>query len=66
MKLKLGVHAGDSILYISYDLYSDRIRTVVAIAIYIFHILITGKVQICKFFFLSNGDIWKLFYTYVY
>ena len=37
---------------------SGRIRNLVAMTTYIFHRLITGKVEIDNIF-LSNGDIWK-------
>ena len=42
--------------------YSGRIRTLVAMATYIFHRLIMGKVNMDNFFCL-NGDIWNLFFT---
>ena len=37
MKLKLGIHAKDISLYITCIFYSGRIRTLVAVATYIFH-----------------------------
>ena len=48
MKLKLGihVHAKDFSLYINCDLCSGQIRTLVAMATYIFYRLITGKLKI--------------------
>ena len=46
MKPKLGIHANDISLYISCVFYSGRIRTVVAMATYISHRLIMGKVEI--------------------
>ena len=40
--------------------YSGQRRTLVAMATYIFHRLIIGKVKIDNFLCL-NGDIWNLF-----
>ena len=44
---------------LSFFFYSGRIRTLVAMAAYIFHRLIMKKVKIA--FFCLNGDIWNLF-----
>ena len=60
MKLKLGILALDIALYKSYGFYSGRIRTLVAMAIYSFHRLIMGKVEIGNFYCLI-GDIRILF-----
>ena len=61
VKLKLGIHAEDIGLYIDCDIfYSGRIRILVAMATYIFHGRIMGKVKIYIFFCL-NGYIWNLF-----
>ena len=49
MKLKLGIHALDLGLYINCVFYSGRIRTLVAMASYIFHLVIMGKVKIDNF-----------------
>ena len=49
MKLKLGIHAKDISLYISCVFYSGRKRTLVAMATYISHRLIMGKVEIDNF-----------------
>ena len=48
--------------YINCVFYSIRIRTLVAMATYIFHRLIMGNVKINNFFFL-NRDSWNLFFT---
>ena len=60
MKLKLGIRAKDISPYINCIVYSGRIRTLVAMATYIFHRHIMGKVKsdIC---FCLNEDIWKMF-----
>ena len=50
MKLKIGILALDIVLYKSYDFYSGRIRTLVAMATYCFHRLIIGKVEIGNFY----------------
>ena len=50
----------DITLYIGCVFYSGRIRTLGAIAIYIFHRLVMGKVEIVHILCL-NGDIWKIF-----
>ena len=48
-------------IFITLPLHSSgRIRTLVAMATYIFHRLIMGKVEIENIFCL-NGDIWKIF-----
>ena len=57
MKLELGIHIS---LYINCVFYSGRIKTLVAMATYIFHRLIMVKVNIDNFF-CFNGDIWNLF-----
>ena len=41
-----------------FNIYSGQIRTLVAMATYIFHRLIMGKVEINSFFCL-NRDIWN-------
>ena len=56
MKLKLGIHADDIILYKSCVFYSGRIRTLVAMATYSSLRLIMGKVEIDSFYCLT-GDI---------
>ena len=43
MKLKIGILALDIALYKSYDYFSGQIRTLVAMATYCFHRLITWK-----------------------
>ena len=55
MKLKLGIHALDISFYINYVFYSSRIRTLVAMATYIFHRLIIGKVKIGNIFLSQWG-----------
>ena len=50
MKPKIGVLALDIALYKICDFYSGQIRTLVAMATYCFHRLITGKVEIGNFF----------------
>ena len=60
MDLILGIHVYDMSLYINYAFCSVRIRTLVAMATYILHGLIVGKVEIDNFFCL-NGDIWNVF-----
>ena len=57
MKLNLGIHAKDTSLYKSCVFYSNRIRTLVAMASYSSHGLIMGKEDIDNFFCLI-GDIW--------
>ena len=61
--MKLGIHAQDISLYMNYVFYSGRIRTLVAMATYIFHRLIMGNVNIDNFFRL-NWDIRNLFLHY--
>ena len=56
MNLKLGIHAKDMSLYINYVFYSGRMRTLVAMATFIFHRAIFGKVEI-DIFFRLDGDI---------
>ena len=61
MKLILSIHAYDISLYIIV-FYCGRIRTLVAMATYIFHRRLMGKVEIgCL-----NRDIWIFFYIKVY
>ena len=55
----------DISLYINCDSYLGLIRTLVAMATYILHRLIIGKVEIDNFFCLS-GDIGIFFYRNVY
>ena len=62
--MKLGIYARGISLYIDCVFYSDRIRTLVAMATYIFHRRM-GKVKIDNFLWLS-GYIWNLFYRNVY
>ena len=45
----------------SYVFYSGRIRTLVVMATYGSHRLKMGKVEICKFFFLSQWRYLDLF-----
>ena len=52
MKLKIGILALNIVLYKSYDFYSGRIETLVAMATYCFHRIITGKVEIGNFYCL--------------
>ena len=52
MKLKIGILALDIVLYKSYDFYSGQIETLVAMATYCFHRIITGKVEIGNFYCL--------------
>ena len=52
MKLTIGILALDIVLYKSYDFYSGQIKTLVAMAAYCFHRLITGKVEIGNFYCL--------------
>ena len=53
MKPKLGIHAKDINLYISF-IYSGRIKSLVAMATYSSHIYIIGKVEIDNFCCLSR------------
>ena len=50
MKLKIGILALDIPLYKNYDFNSGQITTLVAMATYCFHRLITGRVEIGNFF----------------
>ena len=61
MKLKLGIHAKDISLYINCVFYSGRIRTLVAMATYIFHRLIMGKVKIDNLFLSQWGYLEFIF-----
>ena len=65
MKLKLGIHAKNISLYINY-VFFDRIRTLVAMATYIFHRLTMGKVKIDNFFCLNGRVFLELIFTEVY
>ena len=51
MKLKLGILA-----YKSHVFYSGRIRTLVSMAVYIFHSHIMGKVEIGNFYCLVGDN----------
>ena len=57
MKLKLGIHDKDIILYINFVFYFGRIRTLVAMTTYSSHRLthVMGKVEIDVF--ALSGDI---------
>ena len=61
MKLKLGIHAKEIRLYINFVSYSGRIRTLVAMATYIFHRLIMRKVKIDNFFHSQSGYLEFIF-----
>ena len=54
MKPKLGMHAEDISLYIDCVFYSGWIRTLVAMAPYIFHRRTMGKVKMDNFFCLNQ------------
>ena len=59
MKLKIGILALDIVFYKIYDFYSGQIETLVAMATYCFHRLITGKLE------TSNVSLWIIeFYFY--
>ena len=60
MELKLRIHTYYISLCINYAFYSSPIRTLVAMAIYIFHTFIKGKAKI-GYVFCLNGDIWNSF-----
>ena len=60
MKLKRSIQVYDISLCINCVSCSGRTRTPVAMATYISHRLMMGKVEIDNIFCL-NGDIWKIF-----
>ena len=60
VKVKLGIHAKEISPYINCVFCFGRIRTLVAMATYIFHRLIMGKVETDNIFCL-NENIWKIF-----
>ena len=67
--MKLGMHAclGHKPLHKLCSLFSGRIRTLVAIATYIFHKLIMGRVKIDNFFCLNILDLFGMyFYRNIY
>ena len=70
MELKLGIHTYYISLYINYAFYSSPIRTLVAMATYIFHRFIKGKAKIGHWelgiFSVSMGIFGIYFYRNVY
>ena len=60
-KLKICIHVKDISLCINYVSYSGRIRTLVALATYIVHLLIMDKVKIDKYFLSQRGYLELIF-----
>ena len=61
MELKLGIHTYYISLYINCAFYSSPIRTLVAMATYIFHRFKKGKAKIGNFFLSQWGYLEFIF-----